>query len=266
MEEYGELMMRCVAMVAVLDAELGWQLDVENQHTYAHRLAALLPAHCSDMQLRTAIMCYHRDHGLVAALTDRLHAGHDDSWRLWMEQVMLILRHTGLSWSSDAALDIEDLAQIARAELARALPNYRYGSRFSTWAYQVIANSVRVALRAAQAQKRDGQPIQLDETVVQQVTLEPSHQPEVIAHGHVLAAQIDAILVGQPDARLAEIFRLWAYNDLRIEEIGKRVQLSDSQVRVLLKRIRAILQSNPSVSAWRERAINRLAEDDATSA
>ncbi|MBK9714778.1 MAG: sigma-70 family RNA polymerase sigma factor [Kouleothrix sp.] len=261
MEDYGDLVVRCATMVAALDRELGWQIDADERRAYSHTLAQLLPARCPDAQLRNVALCYHLDHRLVEALADRRHAGHDDGWLSWMAQVVPILRHAGLSWSNDAALSLDDLAQIARTELARALPSFRYGSRFSTWAHQVIAHSVRAALRDSQAQKRAGRPGPLDQPAVLDVAIDQDDQPETIAQGHLLAAQIDAILAAQPDKRLAEIFRLWAYGDLRVEEIGRRVRLSQSQVRLLLSRIREILQHDPSISAWRNNTGGPIADD-----
>ncbi|MDQ2998922.1 MAG: sigma-70 family RNA polymerase sigma factor, partial [Chloroflexota bacterium] len=189
---------------------------------------------------------------LVQALLRREHAGHDAAWMVWFGHVLAILRHAGLAWSNDASIDLEDLAQVARAELARALPSFRYASRFSTWAHQVIVQSTQRYIRDRQALKRAGRPDSLEQLLAEEQPVIDKEQPDAEAEARVLAALIDTILSAQPDQRFAIIFRLWAQHDMRVEEIGQRVQLSPSQVRVLLKRIRELLQQHPSITTWED--------------
>jgi RNA polymerase sigma factor (sigma-70 family) len=261
MQGDADLGSRCAATVAALDAEFGWGLSESHRRDYCIALVDILPKNCSDMQLRNVVMCYHLDHRLVEALADRLHGQHDQHWQAWMGQVVAILRRAGLSWSDDAATSLEDLAQIARAQLAQAIPAYRYQSRFSTWAHQVIVQSVRRYLRDSRAQKRAGRPGSLDQPPASDVTIGDTEHPETIANARVLAAQVDSLLSLQPDKRLAEIFRLWAEADLRVEEIGRRMHLSSSQVRLLLSRIRDLLQHDPSIRAWRDQEKEGTPED-----
>jgi RNA polymerase sigma factor (sigma-70 family) len=231
---------------------MSWALSSSTQHAYSRVLARYLPNPCSDEYARQVAIRYHHDHVLVDALMDSLHGSHEASWAAWMAQVVPILRNIGLAWSDDAAIDSEDLAQIARAELARALPTFRYASRFSTWAHQVIARSVQRYLRDRLAGKRAGRPISLETIVADDMPMDELGRPDVAVDAGMLATLVGDILRAQPDRRLAVIFQLWAIDDLRIEEIGRRLQISPSQVRALVGRIRQVLQSDPAIRAWRE--------------
>jgi RNA polymerase sigma factor (sigma-70 family) len=252
MERHTDLQRRCAMVVAALSVELDEGLNVEAQWEYSASLPQYLPENCSDSQLRAVALHYHLDHTLVQALLQREHAVHDAAWHLWMSQVMPILRHAGLAWSDDSAIDLEDLAQVARAELVQALPSFRYASRFSTWAYQVIVQSTQRYIRDRRALKRAGHPDSLERLEAEEQPVIDTERPDAEAEARVLAALIDSILGAQPDQRFTAIFRLWAQHDMRVEEIGQRVRLSPSQVRVLLKRIRQLLRQHPAITTWED--------------
>ena len=167
-----------------------------------------------------------------------------------MGQVLAILRRAGLDWSDDQAIDIDDLAQVARMGLFKALPRYRYASRFSTWAYQVIIQCAQRYIRDLHAQKRAGRPQSLDQLPPVDTPIPPPEQPEHIVDAHMLMAHIDSVLATQPDPRLPAIFRLWAEEDQRVVTIGQHIQLSPSRVRALLHEIRVLLQQDPILQVW----------------
>lgn len=240
------------AVLALLDDELGWGLSAAARRRYCIAIAAALPPDSTTALLRRALVNYHADHVLVDALQLAQHAQHDAAWRAWMPQVLAILRGAGLDWPTEAAYDLEDLAQVARAELLRALPSYRYASRFSTWAHQVIVQSVRRYRRDLGALKRAGRPQSLESLPEIEIPIGTAAHPEAIVAARALLRAIDARLAAQPDRRLREIFRLWAVEDQRVEEIGRHVCLSASQVRVLLGHIRQLLQSDPAIGTWLE--------------
>jgi RNA polymerase sigma factor (sigma-70 family) len=229
---------------------LNWGLNGETQQEYSAALLQYMSNPCSDQQLRIVALRYHQDHAQVQALLRREHANHDTAWAAWHGQVVAILRHAGLAWSDDVSVELEDLAQIARAELARALPSFRYASRFSTWAHQVITQSMQRHIRDRQALKRAGKPTSLEQARVDRLPIRATDRPEAAAHARVLATLINDILTAQPDPRLAKIFQLWTQADMRAEQIGQHTHLSASQVRVLLARTRELLQSDPAVQAW----------------
>lgn len=248
MHDQPDFVARCAATVAALDMELEWHLNAEQQRAYCAIIQRLVAEDELPARLRRIALNYHHDHALVQALADQAHARHNAAWNVWMTQVIVVLRHAGLHWSDDTAVDLDDLAQVARAELARALPQFRYASRFSTWSYQVIVQSVRRYLRDTRAQKRAGRPAPLEGALA--IALGEHAHPETIANGHVFAALVDQVLAKQPDARLAAIFRLWAEHDTRVEDIGRRVHLGPSQIRLLIARIQELLRNDPAIRDW----------------
>jgi RNA polymerase sigma factor (sigma-70 family) len=237
-------------------------LGAAEQAAYVGELHHYLPSDPSEQQLRALVLHYHLDHEQVQALLSYQHTQHDDAWRAWLAQAVAILRHAGLAWSDDTAIDVEDLAQITQAELARSLPSFRYGSRFSTWAHQVIVRSVQRHQRDRQARKRAGHPTALEQSHLEELPIRAVDQPDALAHARLLATLVDTILAAQPDPRLAHIFQLWAQVDLRIEEIGQHVRLSPSQVRVLLSRIRDILRHDPRIQDWRGNSFGDRPDDE----
>lgn len=251
MERPSDLAARCALTVATLDDEHKWRLAAAEQQAYAAALARYAPAAATTDQLRQVALYYHHDHRQLQALAHAADTRHDDAWRTWVAQVLPILHHAGLGWTNDAAIDAEDLAQVARAALVRALPSFRYASRFSTWSRQVVVLCVQRYLRDLHALKRAARPYSLDHDPARfDVALNDTAHPETLAHAQVLADLINGVLGEQPDQRLAAIFRLWAIDDMRVEEIGHRIQLSPAQVRALLQRCRQMLRHDPRIRAW----------------
>lgn len=239
-------------LLALLNDELGWGLGAATQRQYCSMIVQALPPGSAASFIRRVLVNYHADHVLVHALRHSEHAQHDAAWRAWMSQALAILRHAGLAWAADGAYDLDDLAQVALAELVRALPSYHYASRFSTWAHQVIVQSVIRYRRDQGALKRAGHPDSLEALPELDIPASQAEHPEVVADARVLLGTIDARLAAEPDGRLREIFRRWAVEDQRVEEIGRHIRLSASQVRVLIGYIRQILRADPAISTWLE--------------
>lgn len=247
---------QCRQLIIEFDRQFAWQLDSVARERYARALVPLLVDVVPE-SARLIVQNYHLDHRLVAALRDRRHPAHDDTWRQWSLQVIGILRRAGLDWSRDSAVDLEDIAQIACSDLARALPSYRYQSRFISWAYSVVVRSVQRHVRAVQAKRRAAPVTSLDA----QATPPADHAlpyHEVATNARLLAEQIAAVLGNQQDQRLLPIFRLWAIEERTSAEIGALVGLHESRVRALLKQARAILQNDAAIQQW-----NTRHEDDA---
>lgn len=237
-------------MVAALNAELEWQLAADRQQSY---VAALL--HCGALpsgaaEVRRLTIIFHQDHALVEALRDRAHPQHEATWAQWCIQALRILRHHGLGAPDEALGDLHDVAQVALEELVRALPSFRYASRFSTWAYTVISHSAQRYQRNIHAAKRSGPTESIERQAAQQVSARAAEQPEVQAEGRELATLIDAILADQPDSRWVTIFRLWAHEDKRLADIAKHLGMSASRVSVLLDQIVSVLCQHPAIQAW----------------
>jgi RNA polymerase sigma factor (sigma-70 family) len=258
MERQSDLAARCALAVVTLNDEHDWRLDAAKRQAYSAALARYAPPAATDDQLRQVALRYHHDHAQVQALAHATDARHDAAWRSWVTQVLPILRHAGLGWTDDAAIDADDLAQVARAALVHALPSFRYASRFSTWSHRVIVRSIQRYLRDLNALKRAARPHSLDQAPERfETAINAAEHPETLAHARTLAGLIDEILHAQPDQRLAVIFQLWALHDLRIEQIGQHVSLKPAQVRLLLQRARVVLQNDPRIASWREALVER---------
>lgn len=237
-------------VVSTCNDELAWGLRGDVVRRYAAELAAVLDGARAPEELRAAALNYHADHDQVAALRDALHPAHARAWEGWMYQVVGVLRRAGMAWSDDPAIDVEDLAQVARADLARALPSYRYESRFSSWAYRVVVQSATRQIRRARAEKRAVRPASLDQAEVSALIPDPAADPESIARARLLAERVAAVLSAQPDQRLLVIFQQWSLEERGTAEIGALVRLHPSRVRALLARAREALRADPAIRAW----------------
>lgn len=242
---------RCRAMVCALNERYGWRLTEEQQRKFVSELLPHLDDDCTDSQLQKRIEHYYDDHDMVHALQNRNSLLHDEAWRRWRAQATAILRKNGLEWSHDAAAASEDLEQVALTAMARALPTFHYTSRFSTWAYSVIVQSVRRYFRDQQASKRVGHTMSLDQSPEIEM-VQSAARSEDLAEAQTLKLLIQSVLMDRGGARLAWIFLLSVEADMQAEEIGKRVQLSSSRVRVLLMHARQILRQHPGILAWRD--------------
>jgi len=206
----------------------------------------------SDSQIRTVIVNIHRDHPAVEALHQRGDLGHAAAWRSWMGQARAILRRANLDWARDGAVDLDDLAQIALLELARALPGFRYQSRFSTWAYQVITRGVQRHLRDMSAQKRAGEiDSETDPQAVVRV-VDDQDLPAAQAENRQLTSIVVNELTTALGQRNTEVFRLWACDDLSAEMIGQRVGLSVARVYAIISQARMFLRGQATIRGWGE--------------
>ena len=241
---------RYLAVATALNEALSWHLSPDNVLAYAEALRQYAPAESDDAALQRVATNYHRDHHAVQSLLQAGHFGTADAWEAWMVKVVPILRSANLNWSGDVAVDADDLAQNARAALAEALPHFRYGSRLSTWTYGVVVQSAKRFVRDQNRLKRVVRPESLDRLNLLDPALPPEEQPDVIVAARELAAQIDAVLAATGDERLVAIFRLWAQDDWRAEDIGRRGGLSAGRVRTLIESICRTLQQSPAIQAW----------------
>lgn len=239
---------RSWAILVELNTQLGWGLGKDTLAGYAQSLNRCIVDGDSDAQLQRVVYNYHTDHVLVEALSQHDHREHAAMWERWATLARPIVRRAGLIWEFDSAVSLEDLVQVASMELARALPRYRYASRFSTWAHQVVVQSVLRYLRGLRAQKRYN-PLSAAENSIAQFA--PAHlDPEAHMQGSALFELVCDLLRAQADPRLTHIFFLWAVADCRVSDIGPQVGLSESRVRVLLNQSRRILAASPAVREW----------------
>lgn len=245
-----DLAARCRDLIDDLDHAQGWGIDAAVRERYLSAIVGCLPNNCPDALISRTIQNYHADHALIEALSDNQHPGHSAAWDALQEQIIVVLRRAGLAWTRDQAYDVDDLAQMARLEVARSLAQFRYASRATTWVYQVSVQRIQRFIRDQQAQKRAGAPSSLDELAEPNIPIRDDDHPESTVIAQALAEQIQTILAAHPDPRVERIFQLWAFADLRVEDIGAVVQLHPSRVRALLALARRLLREHPAIRAW----------------
>jgi RNA polymerase sigma factor (sigma-70 family) len=250
MEEETTLLARWFVVIAALSTERGWNLSSDDSTRYLLALRRFLPETCTASELRRICGYYHADHQFVEALCKSNHPLHNDLWIAWIAQAAQILRSAGLAWSTDTAVDCEDLAQIAQMALVVSLPTFTYRSRFSTWAHTVVVQSVQRHIRDSLAKKRAQRPDSLDAMPEFDTQACDEEQPEQQAVTNALRDQVNAILIQEGDERLAQIFARWAVADQTTIEIGSLVHLHPSRVRTLLSEARTLLKQHPTIQTW----------------
>jgi RNA polymerase sigma factor (sigma-70 family) len=240
------------AAVDACDLAQHWGLSPAVRAHYALAVAGLCTSDATPADLNALVINYHLDHEVIEVLRNAAHSEHEPAWRVWMGQVVAILRAEGMAWSNDPTVDVEDLAQIARAEVVRALASYRYRSRASVWLYSVVARCIAKYIRDSRAQKRAQRPDSLyrQDGEVLPIVDERTEQPEAAARARLLLARIRAVLAAHPDGRLAAMFHLWAVEDRQVAEIGEHFGLHPSRVRALLKQAREALQQDDTIRDW----------------
>ncbi len=264
MEDETSILARYRALVAELNIAEQLGLDTDTQAAYA---AALLPhyqPHAPDLQLQRQLRYYHEEHGRVAALADSAHPHHAAEWREITDYSMRIIHARQLVRRYQLLLTDEDLLQIAMEALTRSLASYHYHARFTTWLHNIVTRSAHKANRDQQAGKRDGNPASLDAHPELDQPDRTFDHAATLTHAHELAQLVHAAL--GHDQRLLTIFWL-RHNGWKLVEIGQRVQLSPSQVDVLLGKARLLVQQQPGLRAgWPERFKPAAPADDENSA
>ncbi len=251
-----KLLLRWSEVIAERDATEGWRLTAQQRERYATELAAIGSPDLALPTLRQIALNYHRDQRIVTALRNPQSPEYSVRWERWIDQVQSILQHQGLNWSTDVAVDIEDLTQIALLALQRALAGYAYRSKFSVWTYSVVVQTIWRYFRDSRRLRRAVRPESLDHLTA----LDPdlggitADDVEEYAQTRALYAQIQGVLAAQPDRRLRYIFHLAYIEDRRLIDIGEHVQLPPAQVRTLLRQARRVLNGDPTIQAWQHAA------------
>jgi RNA polymerase sigma factor (sigma-70 family) len=242
---------RILSHIQQLNQEQEWNLSASEEHVLTANIVGYLQPDSSDAQMVQTIMAYYQDHALVEALRSKTHTQHNEAWELWRSQVMAILNHANMLWSSDSAISSDDLVQIACLELAHALPRFRYASRFSTWARTVVVQRIQRHVRDSLALKRAQRPDSLDNEADNEMMVMDDSEPIAnCAEAHVLAHMIETILASHPDPRLNKIYHLWIQEDRRVNDIGAMLHIHPSRVRQLIGQIRTFLHEHPGFQAW----------------
>lgn len=244
---------QCLAMLTSLCEEQGWNLSEAQRQEYVDAVGSLLAHGEGEALVRQRLYFYHLDHEQVRSLRDAYHPEHSGAWEVWLTSALRIVRSTGLASNESALLAVEDLAQVALEELLHALPNYAYRSRFTTWAYPIIARAARRHWTMLRAAKRSGPTAPLEAALAKgEPQVGADEQPEQVADLNALMDLISTLLVEQRDERMAKIFRLWALEDQRLRDIALQVGLDPTRVSVLLKEARELLRGHQAIRAWVE--------------
>ena len=242
---------RCARVVAALSDELKWALQASKQERYVDNILRIKDVSTlSDVELRLLVTRYHLDHEAVDRLLNRQHPLHNETWESWLNQVTRFLQSNGFGRSGLTTVDIEDLCQHACAEVFKALPSFQYGSRLSTWIFQVASRSIQRFLRDQRAKKRTVNQISLDLHPSFEQQSDESMLPESEADSRSLFELVMQRLSTLSDQRSRDIFLLWAACDQTTADIGKRVHLSPQRVRALVAEVRTLLQQDPDLLAW----------------
>lgn len=247
---------RCLRTIHRMNLERGWCLSEEEQCNYAATLAGLTTDSYTEKQLELTVNNYYDDHDQVEALQDPNHIYHVNAWLQVEQRIRQVLVMHRLDWSSDGQYEFEDLVQIAHFELFRSVKSFRYACHFSTWAYRVIADSVRRTMRDSRAMKRAVRPDSLDRSeglrqYAYQIAAPLSEQPAQLVDVWELQKLAMAILSQHKDERLPWVFYLYFIDHRSIEEIGERIHLHPSRTRALLMQARTLVRESPEVQEWR---------------
>jgi DNA-directed RNA polymerase specialized sigma24 family protein len=194
MEAETSLDLRCTAIVRRLAVTECWDLPPEHLALIVALAVRYLRTDVGEAQICITLRNIRLDHRIVEALRLGNHQAHTQEWSAWVAQIRAILRHAGLNWAADGAVDHEDLTQIALLELSNSLPNYRYASRFSTWAYQVVTRGVQRHLRDMSAKKRLGLIAYDTDPWDLAIAGGVADQPEAHTVGRLLSEEVDIAL------------------------------------------------------------------------
>lgn len=241
---------RCASKLSILNEENTWLLSPSQQAAYIVAIVPFVAEACADTVLERIIRSYHADHHEVEILQTHHHPKHDMAWMSWREQIGPILNYAGVLRSTDRSTEQDDIIQLALVELARALPTYRFQSRLSSWAYMVVVQRTRRAIRDSQAQKRQAVLLPIDHPTALGVYAPSAIQPDVQIIMQALVETIQEILAAHGGERLARVFHLWAVDDQRLVDIGRRTRLSPARISLLLDEARQVLRLHEEIQRW----------------
>lgn len=247
MTEHDDLAHRYRSCVEDLSRSEEWGLHEAEVTRYVEQLLARVPAASPERQLLRIVGYYHREHKQAMALADPKDPEHAAAWQWALQEIQRVLRIKGLNWSSDRSVDLEDLAQTAQIEVARAIVDYRYESSLRTWLQSVVKRRLLRFHRDSQAEKRAVRPESLDAAEYSFVAWEDFEED---INATALVAMVERVLGSASDERLAVVFRLRHIHDWSAEEIGVRIRLHPSRVRVLLQQARALLARDAELRRW----------------
>lgn len=250
---------RCRRIIEECNTVRGWQLTQDTVELYVRRINHLVTRpELSDLELSVVCNSYHEDHDFVEALVNPGRSEHQEAW----EAVRVSVRRALLAKDlgailSHSALSVDDLVQDALADVWRGIRHFEYRSRLQTWLFTVVTNCLHRAQRSLATRKR-GQnrtAVSLDAARGDGEELPipaADSGPEETVLVHLLEKLLVAVLDRQADKRIGLVYRLWAFEELSMREIGQRVNLSAARVHALVAQALAALRSEAALRAWVE--------------
>lgn len=236
-----------------MNQDQNWLLTPNEVQAYAEVISHLIPTGYSNAQVNPILRNYHADHRLVEALRTSSYPSSQMAWGEITQTVKSIVvmkienGHIPVSSS-----DLDDLVQLALVEIFENIHRFGYRSRFLTWVFAIVGNTLTSFYRTQSTKKRAMEPLSLSLEVIGLVEDIPKEEEGlyVRAENEAITKLAMQILIAQPDARLVPIFYLSVFEDRTLREISAQFSLSLGRVHALLQRAIAILRKDPSLLEW----------------
>ncbi len=177
--------------------------------------------------------------GISGELVALARQGEPRALRTLVEQAHPLVRRWALVQTGNAA-DADDLTQDVLVHMIRRLDQFEGRSAFTTWLYAVTRNTARDHLRARARRARLHERFQASGAL--DADAAPSLDPSAeVTRSRLAAAALEAFKA--LPARQREAFDLAELQGLTAPEIGERLGISPSTVRVNLLRARRALRA-----------------------
>lgn len=225
----------------------GWDLTREAVEQYAEQIVQLIGERDSESRIEAVVFNYYHDNRRVRTLVDEAQRGHVEAWQWARDEILIVMRSSGLGWSTDRSVGQDDLLQLVHMEVARSIGTYRYASSLRTWLHSVALRRLRRFLRDSLAEKRAVRPEPFEQVPTDALLADPVDTDGLAS---ALAQQLEAIVSDEYGERVALIFRLHLHHDQSTAAIGKLLKLHPSRVRAIVAEVRRWLRDHPEVRAW----------------
>lgn len=168
-------------------------------------------------------------------LVERVRQGHPDAYRL------LVDRHrqsvfTLIRCRVESKETAEDLAQEVFIKLYRSMPGFRQESRFGTWLYRIVLNTVTDYQRA-----RRRRPVTAVFETLKSWFGDPGEQPEEQAIRREERETVTGVLRRLPE-KYRHILFLHHYRQMSCGEIAQLLELPVKTVETRLYRGKSLLK------------------------
>ena len=182
-----------------------------------------------------------------SALLARLKTGEKKAFEELVRRYHLLLKHTAAGIIGEA--QAEEVVQESWLSAMRALPDFEGRSSLKTWLFSIVINEARGRLRKGKREVSlddqmpdsglyDTQRYIEDGHWAKQPTLWHDNSPEALLSHEQFRECLDVTLANLPEAQRS-VLTLREYQGMELEEICNILDVSASNIRVLLHRARA---------------------------